>query len=164
MVLGLFVPITQARTTPQDIVDAKQAAYDAKAKNYSPQTQSKLKDLAAEVADMNRVQTETLEQIMVRQGEILNEYVFRKGLADKAATDGINRDLSDPIENARYWLTFAHEAVAYQAAKVYIFNLSSENNAKGDVNSTINTLQSDMTGLKAKVIKSHNIIEQLISK
>ncbi len=56
---------------------------------------------------------------MLTQGGILDEFIRRKG--EGAGTD-----------KTRYWITYAHEAVAYQAAKVYIYNLTSEGNLKGE--------------------------------
>jgi hypothetical protein len=122
-----------------------------------------LAEFEQKVAAMNKNQTDILEAKMVRQGEILNEYVFRQGIEERQA-DGISRNLSDPVENARYWVTYAHEAVAYQAAKHYIFDLTGENNIKANINSKINQLANDVDILAGKVDKSQKIIEALINK
>lgn len=168
ILLSLFIlyalPFTLfARTTPDDILREQREVYNTRVKNYSPENQRKLAEFEQKVAAMNKNQTDILEAKMVRQGEILNEYVFRQGIQERQA-DGISRNLSDPIENARYWLTFAHEAVAYQAAKHYIFDLSGENNIKANINSDINQLANDMDILAGKVDKSQKLVEALISK
>lgn len=100
---------------------------------------------------------------MVRQGEILDEFIGRNNANKITGADGIHRNLTDPIENARYWLTYAHEAVAYQAAKVYVYNLTSEKNVNQDILSQINILSSDLNILRNKVLKSQQIIGGLVS-
>jgi hypothetical protein len=152
-----------ARTTPDDILREQRDVYNMRVKNYSPENQKKLAEFEQKVAAMNKNQTDILEAKMVRQGEILNEYVFRQGIEERQA-DGISRNLSDPVENARYWVTYAHEAVAYQAAKHYIFDLTGENNIKANINSKINQLANDVDILAGKVDKSQKIIEALINK
>jgi hypothetical protein len=152
-----------ARTTPDDILREQRDVYNMRVKNYSPENQRKLAEFEQKVAAMNKNQTDILEAKMVRQGEILNEYVFRQGIEERQA-DGISRNLSDPVENARYWVTYAHEAVAYQAAKHYIFDLTGENNIKANINSKINQLANDVDILAGKVDKSQKIIEALINK
>jgi hypothetical protein len=152
-----------ARTTPDDILREQRDVYNMRVKNYSPENQKKLAEFEQKVAAMNKNQTDILEAKMVRQGEILNEYVFRQGIQERQA-DGISRDLSDPVENARYWLTYAHEAVAYQAAKHYIFDLSGEANMKANVTSKINQLANDIDILAGKVDKSQKLVEALVSK
>ncbi len=152
-----------ARTTPDDILREQRDVYNMRVKNYSPENQRKLAEFEQKVAAMNKNQTDILEAKMVRQGEILNEYVFRQGIEERQA-DGISRDLSDPVENARYWVTYAHEAVAFQAAKHYIFDLTGESNIKTNINSDINQLANDIDILAGKVDKSQKIIETLINK
>lgn len=152
-----------ARTTPDDILREQREVYNNRVKNYSPENQKKLAEFEQKIAAMNKYQTDVLESKMRRQGEILNEYVFREGIQERQA-DGITRDLSDPVENARYWITYAHEAVAFQAAKHYIFDLSGEANIKTNVTSKINQLANDIDILAGKVDKSQKLVEALVSK
>lgn len=159
----VFVPIIYSRVTPEDILNSQKTTYNQKLKNYSLENQKKLAEFDAKIAELNKKQTGILEEQMERQGEILNEFVSRKKIDERQA-DGIHRNLEDPIENARYWLTYAHEAVAYQAAKVYVFNLSSQSNIKNDVNAQINQLNSDMNILIGKVEKSRKIVAEVVLK
>lgn len=152
-----------ARTTPDDILREQREVYNNRVKNYSPENQKKLAEFEQKIAAMNKYQTDVLESKMRRQGEILNEYVFREGIQERQA-DGITRDLSDPVENARYWITYAHEAVAFQAAKHYIFDLSGEANIKTNVTSKINQLANNIDILAGKVDKSQKLVEALVSK
>lgn len=156
-------PFAWARTTPEDILNSKREDYNKTVSSYSQGSKNKLSDYTKRIADLNKNQTDLLEENMVRQGEILDEFIYRKKAKEKIE-DGISRNLSDPIENARYWLTFAHEAVAYQAAHVYIPNLTGEKNINTDIVLTINSLQGDIGVLKSKVEKSRTIIEDLVSK
>lgn len=159
----LFVaPVLHARVTPEDILNQKRETFNSRLKNYSAENQQKVPQFEKKVAGLNKKQTDILEAQMIRQGEVLNEYVFRNGIEERQA-DGISRNLQDPIENARYWLTFAHEAVAYQAAKVYVLNLSGESNIKGDINSAISELNGDMNILKGKVEKSRKLIADIVA-
>jgi hypothetical protein len=157
------LPTIHARTTPDDILREQREVYNTRVKNYSAENQKKLAEFEQKVAAMNKYQTDVLESKMRRQGEILNEYVFREGIEERQA-DGITRDLSDPVENARYWITYAHEAVAFQAAKHYIFDLSGEANMKANVTSKINQLANDIDVLAGKVDKSQKLVEALVSK
>jgi ABC-type methionine transport system ATPase subunit len=100
---------------------------------------------------------------MIRQGQILDEYIYRHNI-EEPQEDGKQRNLSNPVENARYWLTYAHEAVAYQAIQVYIFNLNGQANIKNDINAQINNLASSMNVLKGKVDKSQKLIADLVAK
>jgi hypothetical protein len=154
----------QARVTPEDIINAQKEEYNLKVKNYSPQYKTKLETYSKKIDSLNKAITADWEAQMVKQGEILDEYVRRKSLAENGGKDGINRNLTEPVENARYWLTYAHEAVAYQAAKNYIFDLTGEKNVNSDILSEINLMQSDLNILRNKVIKSQNIISDLIGK
>lgn len=159
---SLITHHSYARTTPEDIVNSKREAYLQKVSKYSQTNQQKLKKLSQNITEVNKKATDELSQIMERQAQILDEYIRRTGTDPRYQTDGIHRNLNNKIENARYFLTFAHEAVAFQAAKIYIFDLFSEKNIKGDALSTISQLQSDLNILRGKVTKSQNIIKDLI--
>lgn len=153
-----------ARTTPADILNAQKDAYNQKLQSFSPAGKQKVEEFDKKVAKLNKDKTDYLENLLERQGQILEEYISRTGADPRYETDGIKRNLENDVENARYWLTYAHEAVAFQAAKVYIFNLTSEANMKSNINSTINALENDLSVLRGKVIKSQNIISDLVTK
>lgn len=151
-----------ARTTPEDILNTRKDAYQKKVSSYSSENKQRLDTFSKKIADLNKNQTDELNTIMERQAQIFEEYLRRERVAEKKITDGVNRNLSDDIENTRYWLTFAHEAVAYQAAKVYIFDLTSEGNIKNDILSDINRLENDLDILKGKAVKSQKILKTLV--
>ncbi|MBI2021597.1 hypothetical protein HYS93_01790 [Candidatus Daviesbacteria bacterium] len=147
----LLIHTSFARITPEDIVNQQREDYQSKVNKYSQSNRKKLEDLSAKIASLNKKATDQYTQVMDNQALILDEYQKRLGGGSNQAT-----------ENARYWLTFAHEAVAYQAAKIYIFSLTNETNLKGDANLLISQLQSDISTLRGKVIKSQNIIRNLL--
>lgn len=155
---------TFARTTPEDIVNAQKESYNRAIQNYSAENKQKLVTWDKKIEDFNDARCAELEHIMETQGAILDEFIRRSEKKERAITDGKTRNLSDPIENARYWLTYAHEAVAFQAAKVYVFNATGESAVNQNILSTINTMQSDLNVLKGKVRKSQTIMEELINK
>jgi len=159
----LVTPPTFARTTPQDIIDTQLESYNSKLQTYSPQSKLKLETASGRISDLNKKITSDWEANCLRQGEILEEYIRRFEIEEKKLTDGKTRNLSNEVENARYWLTYAHEAAAYQAANKYIFNLTSENNINSDINSKINQMSGDLNILRGKVLKSQKIIENLVS-
>lgn len=140
-----------ARVTPEDIVKAQRRAYDAKIKNYSLDHRQKLENLQDRIALLNKVKTDQLGRAMEVQALILDEYERRVGGKD-----------TEDIKKARYWVTYAHEAVAYQAAKIYIFGLSNEKNIKNDTISTINLFQSDLNSTRLKVVNSQKILQGVI--
>lgn len=160
---NLILHTSYARTTPEDIVNQKRDNYNQRVKNYSSENKQKLENFSQKIADVNKKSTDELSQNMERQAQILEEYIRRTGADPRYQTDGIHRNLDNRVENARYFLTFAHEAVAFQAAKIYIFDLTNESNIKTDANKLVTQLQSDLNILRGKVIKSQNIIKSLVS-
>lgn len=155
--------LVEARVTPDDIYNEAKATHDQRLSTYTPATQQKIKTLEQALADTNKKQTDQLELIMERQGQILDEYMRREGRTYRVA-DGINRNLTDPVENANYWITYAHEAVAYQASQKYMPTLGSEANWKGNMLNEVANLQSDINVLKGKVEKSRQLVEGVVSK
>lgn len=153
----LFPGLVFARVTPEEIVNSQKEAYQAKVRNYSPVNKQKLEKLSQEIALVNKKRTDELENIMVAQASILDEYETRlrksSGEARKA----------EAIKNARYWITYAHEAVAYQAAKIYIFNLTSEGNIRNDAVSLINQMAGELNSSRTKVINSQITLEKTIN-
>lgn len=162
--LALLPQTTFARTTPEDIVNTQINSYNQSIRNYSAPNKQKLETWGKNIEVFNDLKSTELEHLMETQGAILDEFIRRSEVAEKKMTDGKNRNLSDPIENARYWLTYAHEAAAYQAAKVYVFNATGESAINQNIISTINTMQGDINVLKGKVQKSQTIIEDLVNK
>lgn len=154
---------TLARTTPEDIYNEKLSSYTQKANTYSPENKQKLENLNKRLHDLNLRRTTELSALMERQSEILDEYIRRNNIKERQA-DGITRNLSDPIENARYQITYAHEAVAYQAAKRYIYTLSSESNISNDTTNLVAIFKSELESTRNKVIASQKVLERLISQ
>jgi hypothetical protein len=154
-----------ARTTPQDILNAQMDSFNQATKNYSPQSKQKLQKIMADVTEINKKRTAELEAITEMQGEILDEHQRRLGkdyLNDAFHSPNDGRDSSDPIEKARYWITFAHEAVAYQAAKTYLPNPTGEQNLKRDSLNLVSAMQSDLETTKAKVLNSQKMLEAAV--
>jgi len=137
----------QARITPEDIVNSKKEAYEKRVVSYSPAHKKSLEDLSKKIAGVNKKRTDELERIMVTQALILDEYERR--------SDGKN---GQQIKEARYWITYAHEAVAYQAAKIYIFELSGESNLTKDALNTVSFFQSELNSARSKVINSRKTL------
>lgn len=153
LILGfIFFPgVAAARTTPEDIFNAKKETYNKTIVSYSSSNKQKLDQLAQKISQINKTRTDELDQIMVTQAVILDEYEER--------SDGKN---VEEIKKSRYWITYAHEAVAYQAAKNYVFELNGEGRIKGDALSTVNLFQSELNSTRAKVIKSQKILEGVV--
>ena len=106
-----------ARVTPEDIINERSEVYNQKIDNYSQSSQDRLKIVSERITRMNQAKTDELSWIMETQGRILDEYETR-----------FPRKNTKQVEEARYWITYTHEAVAYQAAKIYIFDISGESN------------------------------------
>ena len=158
------LPTIFARTTPEDIYNEKLAAYETKRQTFSLENQKKLDQYQDEIKNFNAFISHELELNTLRQGEVLDEYIRRNDIPTVPETDGIQRNLSDPVENARYWITYAHEAIAFQAAKNYLFSLSSEANIDRDIIVQINAMQNDIGILKGKVDKSKQALIKLLEK
>ncbi len=152
-----------ARTTPEDIINEQKAAYEQTLKNYSPANRQKAESFSKKIADFNEEKTYELELIAERQGEILDEYVRRNNISENGGADGINRS-NDPVSVARIEITRAHEAIAYQAAKIYIPNLTGQINIKSDSLNLISRMQSDFQIPINKLNYSHTLLEDLINQ
>ena len=162
---NFFLYPASARTTPADIISSQREVYNQRLKTYSSQSQNKLTDYDKKIADLNKKITQELEANLLRQGQVLEEYSRRQNLdLSMGGKDGISRNLQNPTENAQYWLNFAHEAAAYQAAQVYIINLTGEANINRDINSQVSSLEGDINILRGKVLKSQKIIAELVNK
>lgn len=148
---SFLVSQIQARVTPADLVNSQQASFTQMVQNYSQNDQRKLQALTAQIAQINKQRTDQLAAIMLEQGLILDEYQKRH-----------NYRSTPQIDTARYWITYAHEAVAYQAAKIYIFNLTGEANLKLDASFLINLFQSDLGATRNKVIHSQQVLESIL--
>lgn len=147
----MVVPVF-ARITPEDIVQEKKVTYETKVKSYSVINKQKLEKLAQDIALVNKKRTNELENIMIAQGNILDEYENRQ--------KGKN---AESIKNARYWITYAYESVAYQAAKIYIFSLTSENNIRNDALNLISQMAGELNSSRTKVINSQKTLEKTIN-
>lgn len=145
--MGISPVTVWARVTPEDIVNSKKEAYEGKVVNYSASHRQNLENLSKSIAEVNKRRTGELDRVMVTQASILDEYERR--------SNGKN---SEAIKNARYWITYAHEAVAYQAAKIYVFDLSAESNITKDALNTISLFQSELNSTRAKVINSRKTL------
>lgn len=152
----LFVPFSTGvearRTTPEDIVNSKKVDYEEKVGQFSLINQQRLQSLEKKIAELNKKKTDDLERIMIIQSQILDEFEVRSGEKNQ-----------EGIEKARYWITYAHEAVAYQAAKIYVFNLTTEGNLKNDALSTVSVFQSEFNSTRDKVINSQKFLRNLVS-
>lgn len=146
-----FCSPAQARITPEDIINAKKELYQKKVISYSTDNQMKLQQMGERITATNKKLTDELSNIMIAQAIILDEYERRSP----------NKSL-EKVKKVRYWITFAHEAVAYQAAKVYIFGLTSEDYIRSDVKSTLNLFQSEIHSTRSKVINSQKMLKELV--
>ncbi len=147
-----------ARTTPADIVNSKLELYNQKVASYSLQSKQKLEEISQKIVALNKKRTDELERIVLVQGEILDEYQRRLGQEDRPAYER----RQDSIDTARYWITFAHEAIAYQAGKVYVFNLNGEANLRVDMLNTIGIFQSELEYARAKTIYTKGLLDKTL--
>ncbi|MBI3485430.1 hypothetical protein HY025_00635 [Candidatus Daviesbacteria bacterium] len=161
--LVFFSKYSFVKATPLDAVNSQIEIYNQTVKTYSNSHQQALTKLSKDIANLNKQKTDALEQNLQTQGDILDEYVKRNKISENGGADGIHRN-SDSVSQTRYYLTFAHEAVAYQAAKNYIFYLTSENNIKYDASNLIASFETDLNYARSQVIKSQTTIKNLISK
>lgn len=155
ILLLLFTPVntTLARVTPEDIINSKQSAYQQKLKNYQPTNQLKLENKSKQIAMLNHQLVNVLENNINLQAAVLDEYEKRM--------KGKN---TQKIVQARYLLTFAHEAVAFQKAKIYIFGLRDESNIGQDMSLTISLFQTEMLYARSKVVDSQILIKGLVNE
>ena len=144
-----------ARVTPEDIVNEKRSVFEQKVKNYSEDHKKKLEDLSKAIDALNQKRSSELQEKVMIQGLILDEFQSR----------GNNeKNKAKQIEDVRYWITFAHEAISYQKAKIYIYDLSSESAIKNDALRLISLFFSDLNSTRTKTIKSQKLLESLVKE
>lgn len=150
-----------AHTSPQDQIDSQQQTYNQRVKNYTAMHFQQLNKLSKNIAEINKQETDYLESLVFIQGEILDEYVKRNNINENGGADGVHRN-SDPVSTTRLAITRVHEAIAYQAAHIYIFNLTSEKNIKNDASNFIANLESDLNKVRESTIYSQTLILNLV--
>ena len=166
----LLSPIqVQARVTVADQINEQQASYQTAVSRYSVANQQKLKNLSEQISQVNKNYTDQLERTLTIQGQILDEYQSReddpKRIQNQLLYHTPRDQLSNgAVEKARYWLTFAQEAVAYQAAHQYIFNLRGESAIKADGRSLVNQLKSDLKILTQKALNAQIMVKKVINE
>ena len=158
----LILPgLSLARTTPQDTIDEAQNSYNQRVKSYSVVHQKQLDQFSKDVTALNKQETDYLENIVLKQGEILDEYVKRNNINENGGEDGVHRS-NDPVSTTRIAITRVHEAIAYQAAHAYILNLTSESNIKNAANNAVANLQSDLSRVRESTIYSQSLLQNLV--
>lgn len=158
LLLLIFLPVNvlARRITPEDIISSQRETYNQKVQGYSLTNQQNLEQLSQQIVLINDKRTDDLEKLLGIQAAVLDEYETRYKSGGK-----YNKEL---VEKARYWITFAHEAVAYQAAKIYIFNLTTEGNIKADSLNTISQFETQLNSARSKVINSQKYIQDLFER
>lgn len=153
IVLAFTFPLTiQARITPADIVNAKREDFTQKFNTYSPTSQQKINEVMDAINQANADSTAILGAIMIRQGNILDEYLSRKKFIE-----------TESIKDARYWVTFAHEAIDYQRQRVYIPVLTSESNLNGDLSNLLSNYRSQLSYARGTAVKSLDKVSKTVS-
>ncbi len=164
LIIILLIPTYSfARTTPQDQIDQEQQNYNQRIKKYSAIHQQQLNQLSKDITATNKLETNYLEDLVLKQGLILDEYVKRNNINENGGEDGVHRN-QDSVSTTRLAITRVHEAIAYQAAHIYILNLTSESNIKNDSNNLITNLEFDLNKVRQNTIYSQNLIENLVKK
>lgn len=147
-----LVPEVQARVTPADIVNEKREDFTQKFNTYSPTSQQKIETVMDAINQANADSTAILGAIMIRQGNILDEYLSRKKFIE-----------SESIKDSRYWVTFAHEAIDYQRQRVYIPVLTSESNLNGDLSNLLSNYRSQLSYARGTAVKSLDKVSKTVS-
>lgn len=145
-------PLALARTTPEDIVNAQMETLNSTLNSYSPENQQKVRNIIRSTAKANANACTYLEAITARQGAILDEYLSRKNFQE-----------TQSIKDARYWLTFAHEAIDYQKQRVYLPQLTGEANIQRDLRVMINNFQSQLNYARGTAVKTQGKILGTVS-
>lgn len=138
-----FTLPVQARITPTDIVNARREDFTKAFNSYTPANQQKIQDIMDAINQSNADTTAILGAIMTYQGNILDEYLSRKKFVE-----------TESIKDARYWLTFAHEAIDYQKQRVYIPVLTGQSNINSDLNNLLASYRSQLSYARGTAVKS----------
>ena len=167
LIIALLIPqsVQARRTTPDDLAREALQAYENTLKTYTPTHQQNLKDMTTKIADTNRSLSAQLTAAMETQAVILDEYQTRLGkgnLQESFHSPQDGKNSTDPLDQARYWVTYAHEAVAWQAAKQYTITLTGEKNIKSDALQTIGALRADLASTRQKVLNSQALLQKVV--
>lgn len=135
--------MAQARITPADILNQKRQDFTKTFNTYSPANQQKIQTVIDAINQSNADSTAILGAIMLRQGNILDEYLSRKKFVE-----------SESVKDSRYWVTFAHEAIDYQKQRVYIPVLNSQASINSDLNNLVANYKTQLAYARGTAVKS----------
>lgn len=85
------------------------------------------------------------EEDLLKMAAIMEELRRRKGITETRVAFG---GVDTPIKSADYWITFAHEALAFQKAKKF----SSKNN-----------LRYSLEGVAGKILRAKNEVKKALN-
>lgn len=92
---------------------------------------------------INQKVSNRFEEDLVKMAAIMEEVRRRKGITETRVAFG---GIDTPIKSADYWITYAHEALAYQRAQKYM--------SSADVRYSLQTLANKILRAKAEVKKA----------
>lgn len=139
----LYTQPVLARVTPADILNERRGDFTKQFDRYSPAGQAKIQTVMDAINQANADSTAILSTIMLRQGNILDEYLSRKKFVE-----------TESIKDSRYWVTFAHEAIDYQKQRVYIPVLNGESNINSDLGNLLSNYKSQLAYARGTAVKS----------
>lgn len=159
----LFLPSTVlARVTPNDIYQERKAKFEDSLNNISdPIKKEKLVQSQKLLNLINqRVGDRFLEDIN-KLSAIMEELRTRQGIKETRVAYG---SVDTAIENADYWVNWAAEAIAYQKAKEYMPEFSSEAAAINSIKTSSTSLKSDLQVLRGKVMKAKGEVKKALNQ
>lgn len=101
---------------------------------------------APNLDEVNQKVCNRFEEDLVKMAAIMEELRRRKGITETRVAFG---GVDTPIKRADYWVTFAHEALAYQRAQKF----SSKNN-----------LRYSLEGVVGKILRAKNEVRKALNE
>lgn len=149
-----LVGTAEARVTPDDIYQAKRSEFTNNLDKISDNgLKSNILEADWAIKEINQSVTRRYDGDMAILAGIVSELEQR---ADRQKRE------NPFLENALYWVTFAHEAVAYQKIQDYTPNLSG-NSPLAAIKSSSNRLRGDLNTLKGKILKAKTMVKKAVN-
>lgn len=149
-----LVGTVEARVTPDDIYQERRAEFK---KGLDKINNEKVKSDVLEadwtLKEINQNVTGRFDKDMAILAGIVSELEQRVDKQEKE---------NPYLEDALYWVTFAHEAVAYQKIQDYTPNLSG-NTPLAAIKLSSNRLRGDLNTLKGKILKAKTMVKKAVN-
>lgn len=161
LILLVLPSAVYARVTPNDIYEAKRAAFESQLNKISdPTKKEKVRQADQMLYDINQKVCLRFDEDLNKLSAILEELKRRNNVTETVVAFGQG---DTQLDTAAYWLNYAAEAVAYQKIQDYTPSLNLSN-LSGSITVRLNELRGDLGVLKNKVLRAKTEVKKAVDE